>query len=130
MLKKVLLGVLAVVLIVAIGGGYMMVSLGKQTDAVMSSLSIKDVDLASVADGTYTGEFDAKLVYAKVRTTVKNHRIVSVEILEHRNGRGKAGEQVTSEIVAKQSLTVDGVSGATISSKVITKAVELSLRKP
>ena len=130
MLKKVLLGVVAVVLVVAIGGGYMMVSLGKQTDAVMSNLSIKDVDLASVADGSYTGEFDAKLVYAKVRTTVKGHRIVGIDILEHRNGRGKAGEQVTSEIVTKQSLAVDGVSGATVSSKVIAKAVEVSLKKP
>lgn len=129
MLKKVLLGVLAVVLIVAIGGGYMMVSLGKQADAVMSNLKIQNVDLKSIADGTYVGEFDAKLVYAKVRTTVKDHRIVGIEILEHRNGRGKAGEKITTEILAKQSLNVDAISGATTSSKVITKAVELSLKR-
>ncbi len=130
MLKRVLIGIVAIVLLLAIGGGYMMATLGKQTEAVMANLNIQNVDLAAVADGTYTGEYDAKLVYAKVQTTVKNHRIVGIEILEHRNGRGKAGEQVTSQIVTKQSLTVDGISGATTSSRVITKAVEISLRKP
>lgn len=129
MFKKVLLGLVVVVLIIAIGGGFMMFNLGKQTDAVVKTLTIQNVDLASVADGTYVGEFDAKLVYAKVRTTIKNHRITGIEILEHRNGRGKAGEKVTTEILAKQSLNVDAVSGATVSSKVIAKAVEVSLKK-
>lgn len=127
-MKKVLLGILVMVLVLAVGGGFMMVNLGKQTDAVMKTLTIQNVNLAAIADGSYVGEFDAKLVFAKVRTTVKDHRITGIEIIEHRNGRGKAGEQITTEILDKQTLLVDAVSGATVSSKVIAKAVEVGLK--
>jgi uncharacterized protein with FMN-binding domain len=47
--------------------------------------------------------------------------------LEHRNGQGKPAEALTSRIVEQQSVELDVVSGATYSSMVILKAVELAL---
>lgn len=106
-----------------------MVRLGNQAKAALDSINIQEVNLATLADGSYIGEFDAKIVYARVRVTVNDHRIAGIEIVEHRHGRGATGEKIIAEIIAKQSLQVDAVSGATFSSKVITKAVEASLRK-
>jgi NADH dehydrogenase len=53
------------------------------------------------------------MVYAKVRVTTLNHAIISIDILEHRNGLGKKAESITASMIAKNSYAVDGVSGAT-----------------
>ena len=67
-------------------------------------------------------------VYAKVEVTVQNGVITNIDILEHKNERGKAAEIVTDRIIAEQKTDVDAVSGATNSSTVIKKAVENALQ--
>lgn len=44
-----------------------------------------------------------------------------------KNGKGSAAESILSDMLTKQTTSVDAISGATISSKVIRKAVENSL---
>ncbi|WP_353955500.1 FMN-binding protein [uncultured Clostridium sp.] len=46
---------------------------------------------------------------------------------EHDCGLGKKAEKITEEIEKMQSLQVDEISGATLSSKVILKAVETAI---
>ncbi len=67
-------------------------------------------------------------IYAKVEVTVENGEIKSVNILEHRQERGKAAESVTDKIVDEQKIDVDAIAGATNSSTVIKKAVENALK--
>lgn len=93
----------------------------------VSAISNKDVAVARVADGSYLGEYGVGYIYAKVRVTVEDGKILSIDILEHRNERGAAAEAVAGEIVREQKTAVDTVSGATNSSKVIEKAVEEAL---
>lgn len=90
---------------------------------------IQEVDLTRVADGTYTGEYDVGLVYARVEVTVAGGVITDVRILEHKNGRGGPAEAVTGAIVDQQRIGVDAVTGATNSSTVLKKAVENALRQ-
>lgn len=93
----------------------------------LTRLIIGPVDLTQVADGQYEGEFKTAVVGARVRVTVADHRINDIAILEHNNGKGKPAEAITAAVVAKQSLSVDTVAGATHSSKAILKAIELAL---
>ncbi|SHI20827.1 Uncharacterized protein, contains FMN-binding domain [Sporobacter termitidis DSM 10068] len=93
----------------------------------VASITFSDIDVGRVADGVYEGDCDVGYIYAKVSVTVKNGKILSVDILEHRNERGTPAEKITGEIVSAQSLDVDAVSGATNSSKVIRKAAENAL---
>lgn len=93
----------------------------------VASITFEDVDLAQMKDGVYEGECDAGYIYARVEVEVKNSEIVSITLLEHRNERGKAAEQVVSDIVANQNINIDAVSGATNSSNVIKKAVQNAL---
>jgi len=90
-------------------------------------ININNVDLSSIPDGVYIGECDVILVYAKVEVTVSDGSIVNISILEHRNGRGEPAEKVVDDILERQTIDVDTVSGATNSSKVIKKAVENAL---
>ena len=99
----------------------------KNGEKIISEITFTDIDLSSIEDGTYTGEFKAGLVFVKVETTIEDKKITDIKLIEHKNGKGSAAESIISDIIAKQTTEVDMISGATISSKVIRKAIENSL---
>ena len=94
----------------------------------VAAISISQTDISALADGIYEGDCDVGYIYAKVRVTVIDGRIIAIDLLEHRNERGAAGEGVLERIVSEQNVGVDAVSSATNSSRVIEKAVENALK--
>lgn len=93
----------------------------------LPALEIKEVNLSTIADGTYLGSYKVSPVAAEVRVTVSKNKITKVELLKHETGRGKPAEVLIDRVVQAQSLKLDVVSGATYSSKVILKAIENAL---
>ena len=89
--------------------------------------SFSSLDISTIFDGVYVGEYDVDFVYAKVEVTVQNGIITNIDILEHKNGRGKPAEVIVDRIIDEQKVNVDAISGATNSSVVIKKAVENAL---
>lgn len=125
MLKKVLLGVVVFILIAAAMFGFQVKrEIDRQVEETLNTITIDEIVLTSVPDGVYEGECDLTNVYVKARVTVKDQRMVAIELLEHRHGRGAKGEQIVDSILAEQSVLVDSISGATVSSLAIAKAVE------
>lgn len=108
----------------------MSVTLSKMTKDLesLATASIKSVDLARISDGVHQGAFASGPVSAKVEVTVKDHRILRIDLTEHKNGQGKPGEAVIDRVVASLNLQVDTVAGATYSSKAILKAIEDALQ--
>lgn len=96
--------------------------------SAVASITYDDIQISRVADGDYEGECDVGYIYASVSVVVEDGRIKDIDILEHRNERGAAAESITEAVMAKQSLEVDAVSGATNSSNVIKKAIENALK--
>jgi uncharacterized protein with FMN-binding domain len=90
--------------------------------------TISDVDLLKVADGTYGGSYGIFPVLVEVKVTVKDHRITAIDLVKHRTGQGQGAAALPAKVIAAQSLKVDAVSGATLSSKVVLKAIENALR--
>ncbi len=91
------------------------------------SIEFEEIDLSQLKDGEYLGNYEIFPVKVAVKTTVKSGEITKIELLEHFNGKGKPAEKITDNIIEKQSLQIDAVSGATVSSIAIKKAVEDSL---
>lgn len=89
--------------------------------------TFSNINISNIPDGIYVGEYDVDFVYAKVEVTVWDGVITNIDILEHKNGRGKPAEVVAGRIMEEQKIDVDAVSGATNSSVVIKKAVENAL---
>lgn len=87
------------------------------------------LDMEAVEDGTYTGSADASIVKATVEVTVKDHTMTDIQILEHNHGQGKPAETIVKDIMERNSLEVDAVSGATHSSNVIKAAILDALTK-
>jgi len=122
-MRKVIL-IIAIVLVLIIGGGYIAV---KSMSPDPNDIVVNSIDLSNVEDGVYVGEYKSTMVSAKVKVTVKNNEITEIQILEHECGTGTKAEMIVDEVVSTQSLDVDTVSGVTLSSKVILKAVEIAL---
>lgn len=95
----------------------------------INEISIEGIDLKTVSDGKYEGEYDTGYISARVRVTVSNNRITEVEILEHKNERGGPAEVIVDDMVKENRIDVDAVSGATNSSKVLMKACENAFNK-
>jgi uncharacterized protein with FMN-binding domain len=88
---------------------------------------IPEFDLSTVKDGIYNGSYKVFPVAVEVNVTVKNHAITDITLIKHTNGQGKPAEVIIDQVISKQSLQVDSISGATYSSKVILKAIENAL---
>lgn len=122
--------VLSLLLVIVVAGGafgiYSMQRTSKYRQAVEDTI-ISEVDLTQVKDGSYRGSHDVDMINATVHVDVEDHKIKNIELVEHVNDRGRAAEEIVSEIISQQKIKVDTVSGATNSSKVIQKAVQNAL---
>ncbi|MCL1846351.1 MAG: FMN-binding protein [Coriobacteriia bacterium] len=125
--KRIILGIIGLAIAIALcfGGKYLYDVAQYQKE--VAQMEIKTPDISLIADGTYHGFYDVDLISAEVSVVVKDHRIADITIIEHKTGRGRPAEVIIDAVVAQQSLQVDTISGATNSSKVILKAIELAL---
>ena len=87
-----------------------------------------NINLSQVADGVYTGHSETDLVKVDVRVTVADGRIEDIEILKHECGKGYPADVIVSDMIKDNTVEVDAVSGATMSSEVIKDAVRDALR--
>ncbi len=125
-MKKILIIITVVLLIgLAIGAKFLMDVQSYQEQ--IAAMQISDIDLSNVPDGAYEGSYDAGLIKVEVLVAVKDHKISDIDLIKHDNGQGAPGEAVIPEVIESQSLQVDTVSGATNSSKVILKSIELAI---
>lgn len=82
--------------------------------------------------GTYTARAYGSNGWVNVEVTVDEHRIKSIKTPDFRETRlmgGMAVEKLTDQILRYQTLNVDSVSGATVTSAAFKKAVGEALSK-
>ena len=109
-----------------VGLGIMMSKAQDNLDGLVE-MTISDVDLTSISDGVYKGTYDVFPVSVEVDVTVSNHEIAKIDLIKHFNGQGKPAEVIIDDVIEAQTLDVDVITGATYSSKIILKAIEVAL---
>lgn len=96
----------------------------------VASTEINDINLSNVEDGKYTGSFDGYRWSNTVEVTVASKKITSITFVTGQTFRIKEIEDtLISNVIDKQSTKVDTISGATLSSKAILKAIENAFNK-
>ena len=116
--KVLLVAGLVFILIMAVGMIFASQGLSK-----MQELTINDVNLSGIPDGTYTGEFDRYRWSESVEVTLQGGRIVQIQSANNQ----KLQRELIERILERQTLQVDAMSGATVSSNAFLKAVENAL---
>ena len=130
-LFKVLIPVvLAVIAVVVIG-----LSIFNKGMADIKKLSVESIDVSLLKDGNYFGEYENGRWQYHVEVTVCDGEIKEIRVLNTKTGpfEMKMYDDVNTEliqrIVQNQSLQVDTITGATVNSKALLKAVENALKE-
>lgn len=124
MKKKILIILLCTILFVLIGASLYL----KRLVNDVNSITVSNLNMANITDGIYVGKYSITPVYVEVEASVTEHKITNIKIIEHENGLGGKVEKIVDDVISRQSLEVDAVSGATVSSKCIIKAIENALQ--
>jgi uncharacterized protein with FMN-binding domain len=128
---KVLIIVLIILIILGIGGaiGWLFVS---KEHREARNLPLNAVDFTKLKDGTYTGEYEGgmyKWRANKVQVTVSSGKVTDIELISPSDPskNGVPPEELYNRVIESQSLQVDAISGATLTSKAYLQAVENAL---
>jgi len=117
----VIVGVV-IVLLVAMAWALYTPALNRAADAIVLQSPI----ISYRYPGTYEGSATCLHVVARVRVTVSATGVSSVELLERPFGNM---DLLVDRIVKAGGVPVDVITGATVSSKVVMKAVDDALMK-
>jgi uncharacterized protein with FMN-binding domain len=130
----IIVGVIAVILV----GGLLVSAPGRRE---VKELTITDVDNKKLQDGTYRGEYTGKKDHfrdTQVEVMISNGKISGIKILKgalDKEGQpakltgGLTINDLFDRVIESQSLQVDVISGATLTSKAHLKAVENALEQ-
>lgn len=92
------------------------------------SLTLEGVDFSRLKDGTYSGENPGGLYgwrASRVEVTVHTGRVTDIIIFE--SAESADFDLVARQIIQAQSLDVDGITGASLTSRAFLKTVETAL---
>ena len=84
------------------------------------------VDITALPDGTYHGEYHVRWRHGEVDVTVLDGRVTDIDILEPRQS-AELNEKLADAVVEAQSLDIDTISGASITTKLFLLSVEDAL---
>ena len=127
-MKKILIIICIIILSIIIIGSIAYNKINKNLQS-LEDIKVSTIDLGLLDDGVYQGSYAVFPVKVKVEVDIKDHKIENIKIIEHDNGKGKAAEEIIETIKERQTIDVDIIAGATYSSRVIQKAIEVSLLK-
>jgi uncharacterized protein with FMN-binding domain len=96
------------------------------------SLPLDAVDFGKLNDGTYQGAYEGGMYgwrANKCQVTVSSGRVTGIQLIGSQDPGGKntQHEALYDRVVEAQSLQVDTISGATLTSKAYLQAVENAL---
>ena len=127
------------VLLVIGGVGMMVVLADAPARNEIQALEIGQVDFNNLKDGVYTGSFEgtrSSSRNATVAVTIQDGEISAIRVTKGAVDKNGAPVELTSgvtisdlfqRVLDSQSMQVDGISGATLTSKTHLKALESAL---
>jgi uncharacterized protein with FMN-binding domain len=120
LLKRLLVTIIAVAFVLF----WAVVLYGMTLNRTSGRLMLSPLDLSNVADGVYEGSATILHVAPKLHVTVTAGRITAITVVSPTYGDVSG---LTARVIKAQSLDVDGISGATISTKAVLKAIDNAL---
>ena len=121
---KVVLTIFVCFVLVA-GGAFFSLNRGLNE---ASELVINNIDLKLHEDGLYRGLYVAGRFTNEIEVEIRNNEITRLNILQDvRFSRQEVIDELFDNVIKKQSLDVDIVSGATVTGKAYLKAIENAL---
>ncbi len=129
-LRRVLKVVLKTILII-LGGSILIclciIPFDNKVREEIRQMTIENVDLDKIEDGKYVGDYKNQLRTYSVEVTIKNHKITNIKPMNN-SISSSTSNKLFDKVMKEQKVNVDTISGATITSKTILKAIETALK--
>jgi uncharacterized protein with FMN-binding domain len=111
------------IVLIVVGGLLGSIGMGE-----IKKLTITNVDLSQKADGVYRGSYHKARWKYDVEVSVADHKIAGIKETNPSMQMTKdLTKKVVEKIIAGQALKIDAVSGASVNTKALCKAVEMAL---
>jgi uncharacterized protein with FMN-binding domain len=123
---KIVLSIV-IVFVLLIAGGIFFLTRGLSGG---SKLAISNVNTSTLSDGVYNGKYNGGRWSNELIVTVENHKITDIKVIKDvLFPKPEATQELINKVLDTQSIDVDVVSGATVTSKAYQKAIENALEK-
>ncbi len=122
---KIIAGI-GLLLVLIVGGAVFYFTRGLEEGR---EVTIEEVELAELEDGTYTGRYEFRRWTNEVEVEISDNEITNIMLIEGFD-QEDLRDEIYQRVIDQQSVTVDTVSGATTSSKSYLKAIEQALAGP
>ncbi|MCC5910866.1 MAG: FMN-binding protein [Clostridiaceae bacterium] len=121
---KILLAVFGIFMLISVSGLFFL-SRGLEAG---SHLIVNDVNAPMLTDGTYNGRYEGGRWTNEVEVIIKDHKIMEIIVIKDiLLVKEEVTEELFQKILKEQSINVDAISGATVTSKAYLKAIENAL---
>jgi uncharacterized protein with FMN-binding domain len=84
---------------------------------------LKSVDFTTVPDGTYRGSYDVRWRHGEVNVTVESGRVADIDVIQPPQSTD-LNERLVAAVIDAQSLEIDTISGASITTKLFLLSVQ------
>lgn len=133
--------IILIILLILVLGGFTAILVDGRERNELETLTIENIDFTHLKDGIYVGEYSGTKGHfrdATVELTIENGKIQDIRVLkgalDNKGNPAKLSKGVTildlfHKVINAQSLQVDAISGATLTSKAHLKALEAALKK-
>jgi uncharacterized protein with FMN-binding domain len=122
--SKILLSIFLIIVLI-IGGGMIYITRGLESG---KSVAVNTVNASTLSDGIYNGKYEAGRWTNEVKVSVKDGKITAIDVVEDVIfPKPEWTKALFNNIIEKQSIDVDVVSGSTVTSKAYMKSIEDAL---
>ncbi|MEI7885357.1 MAG: FMN-binding protein [Clostridia bacterium] len=126
LVRKIVLGMIIVLISIIFFAGIYLTN-GLEAG---EKLGIYPISISEQPDGIYEGSYSGGRWSNRVVVTIEAGKITDINILESvLIEKPEITSKLIAKVLAKQDLTIDAVSGATVTSKAYLKAIEQALKK-
>jgi len=116
---------LFIALILFSGGATLYLTRGLEAE---NEVLINEIDLSSLDDGVYNGKYDVGRWANEVNVTIKDHKIVNINMVKDVTFvKPEVTRELLNIVIEQQTTNVDTISGATVTCKAYLKSIENAL---
>jgi uncharacterized protein with FMN-binding domain len=123
-MKRVLTRMLVVIVALVFVLFWVLALYGGTLNRTSARITLSPLNLANTADGIYEGSATILHLAPKLQVTVTMGRITAITVVSPIYGDVSG---LTARVIKAQSLDVDAIAGATVSTKAVLKAVDNAL---
>ena len=113
---------IVIILVLTIGGASFLISRGLDSG---KDMAINHIDTSQFENGVYEGEYDGGRWSNEVSVVLEEGKITEINVVKNvLFEQQEVTRELINNVIEKQDVVVDVVSGATVTSKAYLKAIE------